>query len=205
MSKSEMMDQYLVSYEGTISTSVICQIVHMIFGINLDEIPILAKGNVVDAFPIPDDNVSARILIDSYLNQYDEEMTGAHIRWMINDIFGVNLDAISSLEGKRISLYSKEHWVVHHKKDLIVVHTGTGDDDVKVYPTTYLTEQIKSAEPPINFQEILSDLSDLGYIYDEEMGGYYYINPDGEAVSDRFKGKTMETIVKVIRKSFSHL
>ena len=141
MSKAAMMDKYLDSYGKTISSSVICEVVNSIFGMNLDEAPILTKVDTVEGLSSTGDKLMSRLAIDSYLNQSGEEITGANIRGMINEIFGVNLEAISSLEGARISLYSKDQWVVHQEKDLFVVHTGTGDVDVKIYPTTYFTEQ----------------------------------------------------------------
>ena len=68
-------------------------------------------------------------------------MTGVDIRGMINQIFGINLNGVSSLEGAGISLYSKGQWVLQSDKDLFVVYTGSGDLDVKVFPTEYFTKQ----------------------------------------------------------------
>ncbi|MCQ6277139.1 hypothetical protein JMM81_19885 [Bacillus sp. V3B] len=202
MSKAAMMDKYLDSYGKTISSSIICEVVNSIFGMNLDEAPILTKVDTVEGLSSTGDKLMSRLVIDSHLKQSGEEITGVNIRGMINEIFGVNLEAISSLEGARISLYSKDQWVVHQEKDLFVVHTGTGDVDVKIYPTTYFTEQTGVAELPTDLQHLLIA---LGYSYNEGIGRYYFSNPTGEAVPDAFKGQTIAAISKVIQQSFSNL
>ncbi|WLV24640.1 hypothetical protein QR721_13515 [Aciduricibacillus chroicocephali] len=202
MSKSEMMDKHLDSTENTIDSAVVCEVVESTFGLDLDEAPILENVNAIEGCSSTDGKLLSRVVIDSYLNQCKEELTGPVIRGMINRIFGVNLDAISSLEGKRISLYSKGQWIVHNKKDLFVVHTGIRDVDVKIYPTTYFTEQTGLSGLPMDLQQLLMN---LGYTYNKENGSYYYINPTGEAVPDQFKGKTMQAIGKVIHESFSSL
>lgn len=204
MTKAEMMDQALDSYGKRISSSEICKAVDSIFKINLDEIPILfkEKEGAAGVSSSTRNVLESREAIDSHLDQYDKEITGAEIRKMINELFGVNLDAISSLEGARISLYSKGQWVVQHEKDLFVVDSGAGDIDVKVYPTTYFTEQTGLVELPTDLQH---SLTSIGYYYDEKIGRYYFLNPTGEAVLDAFKGKTIGAILKVIQHSFSNL
>ncbi|KMY48660.1 hypothetical protein [Peribacillus loiseleuriae] len=203
MTKAEMMDKYFDSYGKRISSAEICKAVDSIFKINLDEIPILSKemeGAVGVSFSTGN-VLASREAMDVRLNQYDKEITGAEIRKVINEILGVNLDAISSLEGARISLYSKGQWVVQHEKDLFVVDTGAGDVDVKVYPTNYFTEQTGLVKLPTDLQH---SLTSIGYSYDEKIGSYYFSNPTGEAVPDAFKGKTIGAILKVIQYSFSN-
>lgn len=200
MKKVEMMDQSLKSYGKGISSSEICKVVDSIFTINLDKIPLLAKEKG-ETSSIGNECTS-REAIDSYLQQCNKEITGVEIRNMINAIFGVNLDGISSLEGARISLYSKGQWILRDERDLFVVSTGAGDVDVKVFPTNYFVEQTGVGELPIELQQLLID---SGYSYDEEIGHYYFLNPTGEAVEDAFKGKTMGAILNVIQQSFSHL
>ena len=196
MKKAEMMDQHLCSYGRKISSSEICHVVDLIFGINLDKAPILCKKLKETSLS------SGRGVIDYHLHQYDGAITGGEIRKIINEIFGVNLEAISSLEGSRLSLYSKGQWIVQHEKDLFVVHTGAGDVDVKVFPTKYFTEHTGLEELPTDLQDALTG---LGYYYNEKMASYYFSNPTGEAVSDAFKGKTIGAILGVIRHSFSNL
>ncbi len=199
MKKAEMMDKHLESYGKRISSSEICHVVDLIFKINLDETPILSKEKEeVDGIS----SSTGREIIDYHLNQYDGDITGAEIRKIINEIFGVNLEGISSLERARISLYSKGQWIVRHEKDLFVVYTGASDIDVKVYPTNYFTEQTGLVELPSDLQHALTS---IGYHFDEKIGSYYFSNPTGEAVPDAFKGKTMGAILGVIQQSFSNL
>ncbi|MGE7919323.1 hypothetical protein ACQKM9_10265 [Viridibacillus sp. NPDC093762] len=204
MKKAEMMDKYFDSYGKKISSSEICHVVDLIFKVNLDEIPILSKEKEeADGGSSSTGNaLASREAIDSYLNQYDREITGAEIRKIINEIFGVNLEAISSLEGARISLYSKGQWVVQHEKDLFVVYSGARDVDVKVVPTNYFTEQTGLVELPTDLQHLLTN---IGYYFDEKIDSYYFLNPTGEAVPDAFKGKTIGAILGVIQHSFSNL
>ncbi|MFJ7981826.1 hypothetical protein ACIQ1D_16240 [Lysinibacillus xylanilyticus] len=199
MKKAEKMDEYFNSYGKEISSSEICHVVDLIFKINLDEAPILSKEKEKA------DGISSstgREAIDSHLNQYDSEITGAEVRKIINEIFGVNLEAISSLEGARISLYSKGQWIVQHEKDLFVVYTGESDIDVKVFPTQYFTEQTGLVKLPTDLQHALTS---IGYYFDEKNDSYYFSNPTGEAVPDAFKGKTIGAILGVIQHSFSNL
>lgn len=199
MKKAEMMDEYFNSYGKEISSSEIYHVVDLIFKINLDEAPILSKEKEKA------DGISSstgREAIDSRLNQYESEITGAEVRKIINEILGVNLEAISSLEGARISLYSKGQWIVQHEKDLFVVYTGESDIDVKVFPTQYFTEQTGLVELPTDLQHALTS---IGYYFDEKNDSYYFSNPTGEAVPDAFKGKTIGAILGVIQHSFSNL
>ena len=199
MKKAEMMDKYLDSYGKRISSSEICHVVDLMFKINLDETPILSKEK--EEVDVVTSSIG-REVIDSHLNQYDRDITGAEIRKIINEIFGVNLEAISSLEGARISLYSKGQWIVQHEKDLFVVYTGASDVDVKVFPTNYFTEQTGLVELPSDLQHALTS---IGYYFDEKIDSYYFLNPTGEAVPDAFKGKTIGAILGVIQHSFSNL
>lgn len=184
MTKVEMMDNYFDSYEEKIRSSVICKVVNQVFKFDLDAMPL------------------SRATIDSYLDHYEKKVTGSEIRKMVNQIFGINLDGIASLEKARISLYSKDQWVVQNDNDLFVIYTGTGDVDVKVFPTEYFTDQTGIEELPNNLQQ---SLKSLGYSYDEKIGSYYFSNPTGEAVPDVFKGKTIKAIIEVIHPTYSHL
>lgn len=204
MKKVEVMDRYIETYANKITNSTeIFYTVNSIFNFNLDEIPILSSTEEeIKNASLMGNTPTPREIIDLYINQYDGELTGTEIRKIINKIFGVNLEAISSLEGARISLYSKGKWVVQSENDLFVVYTGTGDVDVKVFPTYYFTQQTGLTELPIDLQLALIS---IGYYFDVELESYYFINPTGEAISDAFKGKTIEAILDVIQRSFSDL
>jgi hypothetical protein len=205
MTKAEMMNKYFDSNKKGSSSAEICRVVKSIFGFDLDTMPVLSKRGEEgvealssDTFEIP----VSRVLINSYLDQSGKEVTGAEIRNMINQIFGINLDAISSLDGARISLYSKDQWVVQHTKDLFVVQTGTGDVDVKVFPTEYFTEQTGLEQLPVDLHH---SLTNIGFTYNEQIGSCYYSSPTGEAVPDAFKGQTIGAIMKAIHDAYSLL
>ena len=188
MTKAEVMDKLMDSYEKGISKSDIFNIVQQVFKFELNSIPHSPS--------------QPRAAIDAYLEQCGNKVTGAEIRKMINHTFSINLDALSALEGAKISLYSKNQWMLRHEKDLFVVHTGTGDVDVSIVPTSYYTDQTGSSELPI---DLINALISLGFYYEKNKGSYYFSNLTGEPVSDAFKGKTIMAITKVIQHSCSHL
>lgn len=204
MSKVATMDNYLDLNGKTISGSEICRIVNLVFEIDLEQALILNTGSLKENSNIssPENKSKAKAIIDTYLNQSKVAITGDSIRKFIAEIFGVNLNAISALEGARISLYSKNQWIVQNNQDLFVVHTSNHDIDAKVYPTSYFKEQTKIEKVPNDLEELLEA---LGYTYDKREGSCYFSNPSGKAVSDEFKGKTMAAIRKVIQASFSNI
>ncbi|MGJ7922635.1 hypothetical protein [Neobacillus sp. LXY-4] len=200
MTKIEIMDKYFESNHKKITSDEICKIVSALFGFNLDNVLILTKDIDVELELVsPAEPTLARKLISSYLNQEDKVITGKEIRTLINDIFGINLEGISSLEGAGISLFSKGQWVLQQEKDLFVVHTGTGDVEVKIFPTRYFTEQTGLASLPVN---LINALTEIGYSFDEKLGGCTYTNPTGEAVTDSFKGQTIGATIQEIRQSY---
>ncbi|MDQ0060226.1 hypothetical protein [Paenibacillus harenae] len=188
MTKAEAMDNLLVSYEEGVSSSDIMNSIHQVFKFDLESTPYL---------PTP-----PRAAIEAYLEHCGNKVTGAEIRKMINQTFGINLDALSALEGARISLYSKNQWMIQHDKDLFAVHTGTGDIDVSIFPTDYFAEQTGSGELPI---ELINAFISLGYCCEENKASCYFSNPSGEPVPDAFKGQTIMAIISVIKHSYSHL
>ena len=190
MTKAEIMDKYFNSFEEKIDHAVVFRFIQSIFHFDLDNKPVITEK----------DRSSA--VIDSFLNEEEEKITGAKIRSIINQIFVINLDAISALDGERISLYSKDQWVLQNDKDLFVVHTGKDDIDVRIYPTKYFKEQTGLETLP---EDLRHSLLNMGYYYDEKIRSYYYANPSGEAVPDAFKGQTMGTILNTIKQSYSSL
>ena len=190
MKKVDIMDKYFDSYQEKVTSSEICSIVKSIFKLDLETKPVLLSST----------EGTAKMAIDSGLAQFGKNVSGAEIRKLINQIFGINLDAISSLDGSRISLFSKGQWVIQHEQDLFVVHTGLGDVDVKVFPTDYFSEQTGLKELPEDLQQ---SLTSIGFYYDEKIGSYYYSNPSGEAIPDAFKGQTIGTILTFIRHSYN--
>ncbi len=204
MSKITKMDDYLALYNNEITSAEVCEVVRKVFEIDLEE------KHTLNKIVIEEDNISsslaeksiARKAIDDFIKQSNDEITGDNIRKMINEIFGVNLNAISTLEDGRISLYSKNQWISKSEKDLFVVYTSNNDADAKVYPTIYFKEKSSEEELPTILQE---SLIELGYIYNKELGTCYFSNSTGEAVPDEFKGKTMAAICKVIQEAYSNI
>jgi hypothetical protein len=190
MTMAEIMDRYFDTFEEKVDHSVVFRFIQSIFHFDLDNKPVSTEKDMSSA------------VVDFYLNQEEGKITGAKIRSIINQIFGINLDAISSLDGARISLYSKDQWVLQNDKDLFVVHTGNDDIDVRIYPTKYFTDQTGLETLPKDLQH---SLSKMGFYYDEKTRSYYYRNPSGEAVPDAFKGQTMGTILNTIKQTYANL
>jgi hypothetical protein len=186
ITKAEAMDKLMHAYDKEISTSAIFAIVHQIFQFDVESISDL---------PTP-----PRAAMDAYLADAGNGITGSDIRRLFNQTLGINLDALSHLEGAQFSLYSKGHWMLQQPNDLFVIHTGTGDVDVRIVTTSYFAEQTGSNKLPIH---LINELLPLGFDYEEKSRGYYYANPTGEAVSDAFKGQTIMAIRKVIQQSYS--
>ncbi|MGF9767898.1 hypothetical protein [Bacillus albus] len=201
VNKVELMDKHLDSYQGKVTSTEICNIVMSIFKFDLTTKLVLSKEWIMEEAVSSNKNI-AKMAIDSTLARYGEKVTGIEIRQLINQIFGINLDAISSLEGARISLFSKDQWVVQDKQDLFVVHTGLGDVDVKIFPTDYFTEQTGLEELPKALQQ---SLTNFGFSCDEGNGCYYYSNPSGEAIPDAYKGQIIGMILKEIHNSYPSL
>lgn len=192
MSKVNIMDIYVSTFELPIDGKQICQCVKEVFGIQIDSKYVLPKKRDLRTDYVCGFNVR---LIDNSLKELQNQLTGQEIRLLINDIFGINLDAIDSLEKTQISLYSKGQWIVQQASDLFVVHTGIGDIDAWVLPTDYYIEQTGLKELPEQLQQ---NLSLIGYEYNSDIQGMYYCNPTGEAVEDAFKGRTMRAILSCI-------
>ena len=208
MTKIAVMDTYLDWHGDRISSTEIFKVVKQVFKLDLDAISGLSNKKL-GTFEVPsptdmDTSIMplSRVVIDLYLIHCDNKITGVEVRGMINHFFGVNLDGVASLEKARISLYSKGQWVVQNEKDLFVVHTGTGDIDVKVFSTEYFSAQTGLEELP---NELQQSLTQIGFAYDVKSESYYFSNPTSQAVSDAFKGQTIGAIVEAVHKSYAHL
>lgn len=141
-------------------------------------------------------------VMDLYLNYYGEEISSNEIQRVINDIFGVNLPGISSLEFIRVSLFSKGKWISQYERDLFVVYTNKNDIDVYIYPTEYFKEKTGLTELPA---ELVDKLKALGFYFNEEIGHYYYEETSGGSVPASFKTKTMSAIAEVVMKYYKEL
>ncbi|MFV2047970.1 hypothetical protein ACEWK1_11400 [Metabacillus sp. YM-086] len=219
MSKVNAMDTYIRSFPKDLTGSRVREMVHQIYKIDLDAISDLGAGTKQSVYPdqitkaikqivdVEDidsyiHNLSKSEVMDLYLESYHYELAPSDIRVAINFIFGTNLDGISTLENSGIGLFSKGQWINQSSEDLFVVHTSDDDVDVKIYPTDYFKNRTGLDELPSELQE---SLIELGYYYNEEIGAYYYADPDGQSVPDFFKGQTLGLLTKYISSSYPDL
>lgn len=219
MSKVERMDYFLEEYDQALSGDEVRKLVKHIFEIDLDIIEnqyrssypsyimeaLRKKFYVAPASTELDSTImlmKQTDVMDTYLEWNGNKSTGPHIRSVINDIFGVNLDGISLLNNAHISLFSKGQWITRHDHDLFTVYTDIRDVEVKIYLTKYFTEQTGCIGLPDVLQEALGK---LGYNYDKKTGISYYVNPTGEPVADSFKGQTLGLLMEIIQNNYSNL
>jgi len=196
--KIEAMDHYLANCTPIHSSNII-NLVNQIFSINLLAMPLLPSCEMLNKDL---HSLTPQSAIDEYLKHFSSIMSGEQVRNLINDVFGINLEALAALEKARISLYSKGQWMINHHEDLFVVHTGAGDVDVKIYPTAYFAEQTGLNGLP---KDLIDKLLPLGYCKEEETESFYFSSPSGEAVPDAFKGQTIQAVLTVIRQAYSHI
>ena len=200
--KVELMDQSIASAEK-IDGPTVCAIIREVFGMDLAKASLLdkdfAKRAAASASAASDLSEAA---VDLYIVENGECTSGAEARALLNRIFGTNLEGISELHQQRISLYSKEQWIVQNEKDLFIVYTGKDDVDVKVIPTPYFTGKTGMDRLPENLQQALSK---LGFAFDEQVDAYYFANPSGQSVPGLFKRQTMGAIHQTIQDSYSSL
>ncbi|RNA69749.1 hypothetical protein [Alteribacter keqinensis] len=127
---------------------------------------------------------------------------GPEMREVVLMIFGVNLDAISSMEKLGVSIFSKGLWITQQPHDLFVLHSGNNDVDVMIYPTDYFKEETGLDGLP---EKLTDRLKELGFIYNEDLEAYYYEHPDGIPIPDEEKHPIMGAILKTIEEDYSHL
>ncbi|WP_338786486.1 hypothetical protein [Metabacillus sp. FJAT-53654] len=215
MSKIDVLKQYIKQVEIPITGMLFRKAVNDVFCLNLNKISDEGEGAKLLVYsdeimeglrealniknPSTESNKTIMSLkkaevMDLYLKTYNLHTYEEIIR-IVNLIYGINLPGISSLEDSRISLFSKNQWLLQKDTNLFVVYTGKGDIDVKVYPTPYYIKQTGLTELP---QELQNALLNLGFRFDIEKAAYYYQNPSGETVSDSFKGQTLNAIRAVV-------
>jgi len=192
-SKVERMDRWLENARRKLNASDIALLIELIYSFDIDSLP-----------PCPGHG-TAREVIERYLAECEcgfasSPISGPRLRRTLNETFGVNLDALSALEGSRISLFSKNQWMLRQETDLFIVHTGAGDIDVRIYPTSYFWMSYPSDALP---EDYMHAMLLLGYDYDENSSSHSYCSPSGEAVPDSFKGRTIQTLRQMIARSFS--
>ncbi|UOQ44423.1 hypothetical protein MUN89_00025 [Halobacillus salinarum] len=141
-----MIDKVLESYGRKLDSTKIRKAVGEVYEIDLKDVSDKREGKVTRAYPEeimrgirqslhkePSEETDHYIMtltkltaMDLYLNSIDTPMTPVKIRQMINHIFGINLEGISTLDEIRVSLYSKGQWITQGDTHLVVVSTGQG-------------------------------------------------------------------------------
>ena len=222
MAKVDVMDRYLASFGTKVKGDEVRLAVKEIFGIDLDIVSKNDYGSKLAIYPEAvmkslraSFNVDpssaeqdARIMeltknevMDRYIKEYDYTLSGAQNRDLINQIFGVNLKGISSLERAQLAISSKGQWIVKSETDLFILESSLDDVDVSVYVTPYFESMTGSNELPAS---LITKLTNLGFTYIEESQVLYYKDPNNQSVPDAFKGQVLGTILKTIELEFKN-
>lgn len=222
MPKVEVMDRYLASFGKKVKGNEVRQAIKEVFFVDLD---IISKNNYGSQLAIYPEEVmkslrasfnetpastkqDARIMelkknevMDRYIKEHDSKLNGAQNRVLVNQIFGVNLDGISTLEHAQLAISSKGQWILKSDADLFILKSSLDDVDVSVYATAYFEQLTGSKQLP---ESLKTKLMNLGFTYNEETGILYYINPTGESVPDAFKGQVLGIIVGTIKAEYKN-
>ncbi|MHA7965117.1 hypothetical protein ACX93W_13320 [Paenibacillus sp. CAU 1782] len=190
-SKARHMDQLLDKLGDGLNAETIADSVKEAYGIDLRQVSLLPEVLPAEAAATAAENNGVEALRHAW-EQGGAPAEGQAIRGMINKWFGVNLDAISALDGKGISLFSKGQWIVRSPDDWIELHTGEGDRDVSIAATPRWRELHGDAGLPPALAEALVQ---LGYRAGPDGNQFSYARHDGTAVPDAFKGATIAAIM----------
>ncbi|WKA53605.1 hypothetical protein [Planococcus shixiaomingii] len=216
MPKVQVMDHYLTSFGDKIKGNEVRRAVEDVFYIDLSYISKMDYGsklaiypnNVMESLRISFDEkatsttkdadimkLAKNEVMDRYIKVHGYSLTGAEARKLINQIFGVNLDGISTLEHSQLAINSKGQWILKSDTDLFILESSLDDVDVSVYATEYFEELTGSKQLP---DSLKSKLINMGFTYNESTELLYYKNPANESVPDAFKGQVLGTIVGTI-------
>ncbi|HSP22078.1 MAG TPA: hypothetical protein VLQ20_07085 [Planococcus sp. (in: firmicutes)] len=222
MPKTEVMDRYLASFGTKVKGNEVRLAVKEIFGIDLDVVSKNDYGSKLAIYPEAvmvslrasfntdpsSTEQDARIMeltknavMDRYLKEHDYNLSGAQNRVLINQIFGVNLDGISSLERSQLAISSKGQWILKSDTDLFILESSLDDVDVSVYVTPYFEQVTGSSELPAS---LVKNLTDIGFTYIEESQVLYYKDPNNQSVPDAFKGQVLRTILGTINTEYKN-
>ena len=182
MKKAERMDEALKTYGTQLTSNELFPLIHEIFGMDLDQVPLLQASSQ-----------KARHVVDQELTQRQGNLTGKGIRQFINELFGVNLEALSALEGAGISLYAKRRWVIAEQADCFVVYSGDGDRIARVFITPVYYERTGRLSAP---KAMVDAFLKMGYIANSSHSSFYYESAEDAPVPDAFKGQTMGTLLQ---------
>jgi len=217
MKKVEVMDIYMDSFGEKVKGKEVRKVVNEVFGADLNTISKMNYGSKLSSYTLPimkDIRVSLNVapdsteldakimkmpkseVMDRYIKVNDYSLTNNEIRILINDIFGVNLNGISGLEGAQLSIYSKGQWIIQSEKDLFKISSSLDDVSLYIESTDYLEKQTGSSEFP---DSLAQKLINLGFTYAEVSGNYTYTHPTGESVPDALKTQTIGTVIQAIQ------
>lgn len=222
MPKVQVMDYYLASFGKKVKGNEARRAVEEIFGVDLD---VISKENYGSQLAIYSEDVmrslrvsfneeptskkqDARIMelkkkevMDRYIREHGYSLNGAQIRVLINQVFGVNLDGISTLEHSQLAISSKGQWILRSDTDLFILESSLDDVAVSVYATSYFEMVTGSKQLP---ESLKAKLMNLGFTYYPETELLYYENPTGESVPDAFKGQVLGSIVGTIMTEYKN-
>lgn len=217
MSKIAVMDSHLASHREILTSRKIREIIEIVYRISLDDISAKGEGSILALYPLEimkhirqslgidpastdhDSEIMSMTKVeamDRYLSSYGPTITGAEIRTLVNDIFGVNLAALATLDNPRLSIFSKGQWILQDPTDILSLITGKGDIDVTISATDYYKNTIGFDQFPLELHDFLLT---LGFSYHAEMANYHYSNPTGQSISEAFKGQLIRKLVTVIK------
>lgn len=222
MPKVDVMDRYLASFGTKVKGDEVRLAVKEIFGIDLDIVSKNDYGSKLVIYPEPvmeslrasfnadptSTEQDARIMeltknavMDRYIKEHDYTLSGAENRNLINQIFGVNLNGISTLERAQLAISSKGQWIVKSDTDLFILESSLDDVDVSVYVTPYFEQLTGSSESP---ESLVKSLTEMGFTYIEESQVLYYKDSNNQSVPDAFKGQVLKTILEVINTEYKN-
>lgn len=223
MPKVEVMDRHLLSLGEELDSFETRESVQAIFNINLDYISENNFGsklnkyneevmmNVRASLGIDPQSTELDILImdmpkneimDRYFINKHNKVSSQEARNVINYIYGVNLNGISSIEYARLSIFSKGQWVIHNDTNIFIVSSSNDDTELYVAPTQYYKEKTGNEQLP---DSLISDLVSIGFVYDSTLETYIYRSLNNESVPDSVKGQVMGTVVQTINTHYIDL
>lgn len=222
MPKVKVMDYYLASFGKKLKGNEVRLAVEEIFDIDLNYVSKMNYGSQLAVYPAPlmeslrvslkeaptsvakDGRIMAMAkneVMDRYMKEQGYSLTGEASRTLINQIFGVNLSGISTLEYMQLAISSKGQWIVKSDTDLFVLESSLDDVDVSIYTTPYFEQVTGSDQLPASLK---TKLMNLGFTYDEEENLLFYKNPTGESVPDAFKGQVIGILVGTVMAEYKN-
>lgn len=184
MKKSQQLEQSLAAYGSSLSSAEVFHIVQEIFGFDLDQVPLLQEGYG-----------SPRSACDELLAKLEGRYSREAICQLVNQLYGVNLEALCALEDAQLALFAKGRWVMTSAEDFFVVFSGDGDRVVRVFTTPYYTEQNGNSAAPEGLHQALVA---MGYTSDATGSLFVYEMADNQPVPDAFKGQTIGALRQAI-------